>query len=379
MRGLRMAFGVGTTIDGGTDGCVLYDNSGVVGEDTSFEWDDVGKTLKQTSRSLDVNGAPRILQRFITDDPDGKAFVLSAGSVNNDVGSRNDLAFDWGYNMGLHGPIDSGDCSWGIQLETYWHPTTDVANVEYILNYTTADSSLSRRPFQYRVNRLTNEVDVAYASTTTNWYANGLLPADQYAMFKPDQIILGPDCALQWTGVEDFTGAVDHDLQLVRGGLGTLDQRDGNNSQAFRIYNKYSGAGANYERFLIGWSSDLMLFQQQSAGTGLGRNLQFAVGGSTISFANNFAGVQFANATWAPTADNLIDLGLLSTPLRWKNCFLAGVLQIDSDSGIKLNNQINGAGSSAGTLGNAPHSGNPDAWIVVYRNGVKGWIPWYHA
>jgi len=374
-----MSFGVGTTIDGGTDECVLYDNGGVVGEDTSFKWDDTNKSLKQATTITVDDGPASVFHRFSTDDADAKDFIFSTGAASNEVGTRNDLVFDWGYNIGFQGPIDSGDCSWGIQLETYWHPTTEIANVEYILTYTTADKSVSRRPFQYRVNRLNNEVDTVYASDRTYFAHGDPTLLDSYALYKSDQLILGPNCALQWTGVIDFTGTPDHDLSLVRGDVGILDQQDGNTPQAFRIYNQYSGAGANFERLSIGWSSNLVILDQQSGGTGVGRNMRLAVGGNTIDFFNNFAGVQFSNATWAPTADNLVDLGESSAPLRWKNCYLSGVLQIDSDSGIVLTNQVNGAGSSTGTLGNAPHSGNPDAWIVVFRNGTKGWVPWYHA
>src|SRR5690349_5106399 len=96
---------------------------------------------------------------------------------------------------------------------------------------------------------------------------------------------------LQWTGVQDFTGAADHDVQLARGGVGILDLQDGDAPQTFRIYNKYSSAGANYERFAFGWSGNVMVCREEHGGTGAARDLQFAVGGNAISFYNNWAGV----------------------------------------------------------------------------------------
>jgi len=376
-----MAFGVGTTIDGGTDQRILYDNAGVVGEDGSFRWDDDAKTLLQASASLGTNTAKPLVQ-YSTDDPYAKPFGLAVGAGVNDEGTRNNVIFNWGYNIGLTGPIDASECSWGIQTETYWHPNSSFANVEYFLTYMSASTPrVVRRPFQYRVNRLNDEVLTHYAADVISWFSNGLLPADEYLRFKPDQVIFGPDCALQWTNVQDFTGTPDHDVQVVRGGVGILDLQNGDGAQTLRIYNKYSGAGANYERFAFGWSGDVMLCREEHGGTGSARSLQFSVGANSISFSNNWAGVEVAGATWRPVtgADGLMNLGEGSTPLRWGKCFLKESIQIDSDGAFVLTSQTDGAGSGVGSLGNAPHAGNPDAWITVYRNGVKGWIPWFHA
>ena len=46
---------------------------------------------------------------------------------------------------------------------------------------------------------------------------------------------------------------------------------------------------------------------------------------------------------------------------------------------VRFINQVDGAAGQAGTLATAPKIGNPDAWVELWRNGVQGWFPWWHA
>jgi len=63
---------------------------------------------------------------------------------------------------------------------------------------------------------------------------------------------------------------------------GTYAQRNGTNSQAFRVYNTYTDA-SNYERGIFEWYSNTLYIGTQNAGSGSARNLQFIVGGNAIA------------------------------------------------------------------------------------------------
>lgn len=63
------------------------------------------------------------------------------------------------------------------------------------------------------------------------------------------------------------------DLYLRRGAAGILDIRDGANSQKLRIYNTYTN-GANYERLLLEFVSNVAKLSTGAAGSGTVRDLQ---------------------------------------------------------------------------------------------------------
>lgn len=70
--------------------------------------------------------------------------------------------------------------------------------------------------------------------------------------------------------------------------------------------------------------------------------------------------------------------------LAWSNQTSSGsgveiLTTFNAAAAVGLNNNVDGAAASIGLLLNAPHAGNPDAWLEIYRNGVKGWVPWWHA
>lgn len=69
--------------------------------------------------------------------------------------------------------------------------------------------------------------------------------------------------------------------------------------------------------------------------------------------------------------------GQYATGVKW------GIYLTDADAYIggqlAYANPTSGGAAGAGTLTNAPKAGNPDSWLPFMRNGVQGWIPWWHA
>lgn len=73
------------------------------------------------------------------------------------------------------------------------------------------------------------------------------------------------------------------DTVLIRDAANTLAQRNGLNPQEFRLYNKFNNA-SDYERFFIKTNVGATSATQiglSAAGSGVNRNLEFVVGGST--------------------------------------------------------------------------------------------------
>lgn len=46
---------------------------------------------------------------------------------------------------------------------------------------------------------------------------------------------------------------------------------------------------------------------------------------------------------------------------------------------VIFSDQVDGASTHLGTLTNAPHIGDPDFWVQLTVNGVKGYVPWWKA
>jgi hypothetical protein len=88
---------------------------------------------------------------------------------------------------------------------------------------------------------------------------------------------------LGWlTGSASLNSPVS-DLTLYRDAANTLAQRNGVNAQTLRVYNTFTDA-SNYERGVFSWSSNILTIGTQNAGTGLGRAVQFVMGGTSIFY-----------------------------------------------------------------------------------------------
>jgi hypothetical protein len=118
------------------------------------------------------------------------------------------------------------------------------------------------------------------------------------------------------------SGVLSPDVLLVREGNGQLAQRNGGVGQAFRIYNAFTDS-SNYERALVGWESNAMVFGAEAAGTGSNarKTILRAMSGSTgIEF--QFGGtVQWKMATGSnsalfPNANGTQDFGGAANQLK---------------------------------------------------------------
>lgn len=73
------------------------------------------------------------------------------------------------------------------------------------------------------------------------------------------------------------------DVFLRRDAAGTLALRNSTNAQTFNIYNTYTDA-SNYERGFFRWSSNILKFGSEAAGTGTLRGLQLGATGTSLGF-----------------------------------------------------------------------------------------------
>ena len=121
------------------------------------------------------------------------------------------------------------------------------------------------------------------------------------------------------------------DLVLARDAANILAQRNGTNTQTFRLYGTYTDA-SNYERLSVGWSGTNAVIQSENAGTGSLRNLY--INGANLGFqTSGTTRFSLSNTAIYPNTDNAIDLGVASTN-RFKNAYFSGVVTTNSDASI---------------------------------------------
>lgn len=172
------------------------------------------------------------------------------------------------------------------------------------------------------------------------------------------------------------TPAAANEVELRRDAANTLALRRGANAQTFRVYNTFTDA-SNYERLNLQWTANEAFLQISAAGTGAGRPLTILTANSSLGFevTNRQWNIQAAGHLFTGTAlDNQLDIGA-SGANRPRSIFVGTSMQIEANQGLRLTNQVNGAGAGAGTLANAPAAGNPVIWTPIFVNGVLRHFP----
>lgn len=164
------------------------------------------------------------------------------------------------------------------------------------------------------------------------------------------------------------------DVFLRRGAANTFAQHNTTNAQAFNIYNTFTDA-SNYERGKISWESNSFKIGTEVAGSGTNRSMIFQTNGTdrwTINTNGHLVASSSRLLLWG--TDNTGSIGSTGAN-RPAEIYVGSFLQIEANNGLKLTNQVNGAGAAAGTLNNAPTAGDPAFWIPVTINGANRFIP----
>lgn len=160
---------------------------------------------------------------------------------------------------------------------------------------------------------------VCYPGKTGLWLTNanalyagctGVNNSDGGAMVSSSQIsIRGDNGKIGFPASTDPAGTLD--AYFTRDAAGVLAQRNGTNAQTFRVYNTYTDA-SNYERFSIGWSSNLCTLGYEKAGTGAQRYVSLDLGANPSAGANKIVSVgtnayQFwsSNTVWMYVTNGL--------------------------------------------------------------------------
>ena len=175
-------------------------------------------------------------------DPNGYPFYFSTGSATNPLGARNDLVFDLGYNMDYQGRIDTAEVSWGLQFETFYKPDAGHENVEFMLSYNST-AGVSRRPFQYRTNRVDDTVDNIYGATTYTYYAEDLTTL--WMRWTTNKVLHGPSVTYEWQAASDLTSASD--IIISRSAAGNILLQQPVNAAVnagFKIDTRYNNSAA---------------------------------------------------------------------------------------------------------------------------------------
>lgn len=76
------------------------------------------------------------------------------------------------------------------------------------------------------------------------------------------------------------------DLRLYRDAANILGLRNGGSAQNLRVYNTFTDL-SNYERGVIGWTSNTLLIGTENSGTGILRNISLIGGGVTVTTTTN--------------------------------------------------------------------------------------------
>lgn len=137
-------------------------------------------------------------------------------------------------------------------------------------------------------------------------------------------LFLGSSNLLGWCSVGVPVPGDGPDLYLARDAAGVLAQRDGVNSQTFRLYETYTDA-SNYGRFSISQSGAYWVLGGEAAGTGSARNLRISAGGGQGIYFNCNALQRWAMLSAGhlyASDDNSYDIGA-SGANRPRNLYVA--------------------------------------------------------
>jgi hypothetical protein len=122
------------------------------------------------------------------------------------------------------------------------------------------------------------------------------------------------DAPFEWSTDDNVAG----DVRLYRDAAATLALRNATTAQTFRVYNTADGSpGSNFERGILGYSSNVLQIGHEHAGTGISRAVSFYSGtvGSTPYFT-----IAGSTGLWSittavhlvPLTDNIRDVGLIN-------------------------------------------------------------------
>jgi hypothetical protein len=164
------------------------------------------------------------------------------------------------------------------------------------------------------------------------------------------------------------------DLQIHRDAANTLAQRNATNAQTFRVYNTFTDA-SNYERGFMRWNANVLQIGNESAGTGVARNvillsadhldlrsaptrsIRFAPAGTTVTWLFNASGNFLANA------DNTYDIGA-GGGNRPRNLYMASWIRMATTTVASL--------PAAATAGAGARMFVTDASAPVFGSAVAG-------
>lgn len=124
-------------------------------------------------------------------------------------------------------------------------------------------------------------------------------------------------------GWEDTTnlGSAASDTKIYRDAAGVIAQRNGANSQSFRIYHTDDGSQTNYERLSFETSSGDWVIGTSAGGTGqTGRSIKIRKDGADEFVFGNGKNITYQNLV--PSADNTFRLGGSSSE-RWSSLYAA--------------------------------------------------------
>lgn len=171
---------------------------------------------------------------------------------------------------------------------------------------------------------------------------------------------------LDWSG----------DLYLQRDAANILAQRNATAAQEFRVYNSWSGAGANYERGIIKWSGNFLQIGTDKGGTGSSRSVIWQADSQHYFYAASLSRMELTTTLLYPSSDLGLNFG--DATHRWQDAYINRDLFRGGGAQAIVRTTAaitSGAGAGAGTLTNAPSAGNPTCWIPINDNGTTRYIP----
>lgn len=163
------------------------------------------------------------------------------------------------------------------------------------------------------------------ASNILTMYLNGGTTSAYYEFATSAGFKLHPNCYVAWSPTNP---TATPDLTLYREAAGILAQRNGTNTQAFRVYNTYTD-DSNYERASIRYVSNVLTIGHEYAGTGAQRWLNLS--GNTYVFfsVNGSYKAQISSISFNPNSDLNMDNGGISR--RWITTYSASYANNGTD------------------------------------------------
>lgn len=387
-----------------TDGHLTNGSATFTSATAAFITGDVNKLITSTTSGIPANTYISVYTNATTVTMSAAFTGTTSVSANTTFKGRQDNGISWGYNVASSPSYVGGEDSFSMSFEKSYTTGTLTRQGEFHVDASSKDGTNLGRPLSIEAayDSHSTAVDVNANSFNVNGqdYTNYFtfttaLNFGQNGSFlnfgqNSGTIIRGPGGSDILKLVSVNEGQLFQTQKTID--LGALVDQSNNDITVFVGSSSITGSG-------LRWNHTTGKMEISTNGSNWGAPLvNSSDGNSTIRVSNGFGGQYYTIGSTSFNMSFSAPAGAGASSYQFKTDLTNNALWVQSSGGIGVNtasdpgagmiytnastymirtktSYTDGAGSSAGTITNAPSVGNPTKWIAVDDNGTTRKIP----